>query len=130
MSSVSVYQEFRKKYVEVCSLPTEYPNEEFTRPNSLWARFTVIEGEEQQLDIGSELKTFRTPGLLIVQLFAPLNSGSIGILSQADVIADAFRNWGGPTLTCRAATVKEIGNDGYGYYQVNVTVPFHIDELH
>lgn len=132
MSSTSIYQELRTKYLSGVSIPTEYPNEEFTRPApaAIWGRFTIIKGETVQMDIGAPIKTFRTPGILIIQLFAPLDAGSIGILNEGDSVASLFRNWCGQTIRCRAATVEEIGNDNLGWYQVNVTIPFHTDELH
>lgn len=132
MSSTTVYQELRTKYLTGVSVPTEYPNEAFTRPEpaTTWARFTIIEGMSQQMDIGAPVKTFRTIGLLVIQLFAPLDAGSIGVLTEADTVAALFRNWSGQTIVCRAATIENIGNDNLGWYQVNVTVPFHTDELH
>ncbi len=128
----SIYQEIRTKYLTVVSIPTEWPNEKFTRPSpaALWARLTIIDGLTQQMDIGAPIKTFRTVGLIIVQIFAPLDAGSIGVLTQADTIATLFRNWAGTDVLCRAATVNTIGNDNSGWYQVNVEIPFHVDELH
>jgi len=82
------------------------------------------------MDIGSPVKTFRTVGLLVIQLFAPLDAGTIGVLSEADSVAALYRNWSGQTIVCRAPTVENIGNDNFGWYQVNIVVPFHTDELH
>jgi len=128
----SIYQEIRAKYLTTIGIPTEFPNEKFTRPKpaAIWARLTIIDGLTQQMDIGAPTKTFRTVGLIIVQVFAPLDAGSIGVLTQADTIAALFRNWAGQDVLCRAATINTIGNDTFGWYQVNVEIPFHVDELH
>lgn len=132
-TSQTVFVELRSRYnTGWTPPPTEFPNETFTKPvpSVLWARFTIVEGVETQLDIGGPVKAFRTYKELIIQLFAPLGSGSIDVLSKADTLADVFRNWCGTTISCGAASVKNIGNDGFGFYQVNIIVPFHTDVLH
>lgn len=128
----TIYTELRTRYnAGWTPVTTEFPNEEFTRPtNAIWARFTIKQNPEEQLDIGSEVKTFRTAGFLIIQLFAPMNTGTIAVRASADTLAGVFRNWSGTTVTCREAAVRDIGNDPNGFYQINVTVPFKTDVLH
>jgi len=117
---------------------TQYPNETFNKPGEnetpsdvIWARFTVIFGKEMRMDIGNApLATYRTPGQLIVQFFAPLNTGSIAIKQVVDNFADVFRGWFGPTVTCREVTSKDIGEDANGWYQINATVTFKSDSQH
>jgi hypothetical protein len=129
----TTYVELRKRY-NACWTPppTEFPNESFSKPepSAMWARFNIIDGIEQQLDIGDAAKTFRLSAMVVVQLFAPLDTGTIDILLQADIVADGFRNWCGTTVTCKESTVRKIGNDGFGWYQVNVLIPFKVDALH
>ena len=129
----ATYVELRTRYNAGWTPPsTEFINEKFTKPNPpvLWARFNLAFGDEIQMDIGSELKTFRTHGEIIIQLFAPMDQGIIDISSKADTVATVFRNWCGVTVTCREATIKPIGNDAFGWYQMNVIIPFKIDTLH
>lgn len=131
MSNQSTYTELRTRYQSAWTEPTtEYDNEKFTKPNDIWARFVVNFGDENQLDIGDSLHSFRTEGVLTIQFFAPPESGSITVLAKADTCAGYFRNWCGATVTCRGASVRRIGNDELGWYQVNVVVPFKVDELH
>jgi hypothetical protein len=124
-----IYVELRTRYnTGWTPVPTEFPNESFNRPTSgQWGRFTIVINNETQMDIGSTLKTFRVTGFLVVQLFVSPNQGTIDILNQADTLADVFRNWSGQTVSCRESTVKTIGNDGNGWHQVNVIVPFKCD---
>lgn len=127
----TTYTELRARYNAGWTPPsTEFANEDFTKPNAIWARFTVIDGDEKQMDIGSDQKTFRSYGSVIIQLFAPPLSGSITVIAKADTVAAVFRNWCGTTVTCREASVKKIGNDSLGWYQVNVVIPFKVDTLH
>lgn len=134
MSSVTINTELRTRYNSWANKPTtEFPNEDFTPPNppAFWARFTIIGGEEQRMEIGSQTpnRFYRKPGVLIVQLFYPLAKGNNAILTKADELAALFRNWCGNTVACGASSINEIGNDGNGYYQCNVSVPFHQDSL-
>lgn len=132
--AVTVNTELRTRYNSWITKPyTAFPNELFTPPNppALWARVTIIGGEEQRMDIGTgpSNRTYRKPGVLIIQLFAPLNKGNNAVLLKADEVSDLFRNWCGATITCGASSTDDVGDDGNGYYQVNVTVPFHTDYL-
>lgn len=133
MSNKTTYQELRTRYnAGWAPVPTEFPNENFVKPSPAapWARFNITDGDEFGISIGDDTQVFRTIGILTIQLFAPLNSGSIDILEKADTIAGVFRNWCGTTVTCRAASVRNIGNDGFGWYQVNIIVPFKVDKIH
>jgi hypothetical protein len=132
MSNQSTYTELRTRYNTLnLGVPTEYPNESFTKPSpaTIWLRFSITDGDERQIDIGNDTKTFRTHGVLTFQLFAPLNQGAVSLLVKADAIADGFRNWCGTTVTCRESSVKSIGNDEFGWYQINVTIPFQTDYI-
>jgi hypothetical protein len=135
MSSVTTNTELRTYYnTWVNKPPTEFPNEAFTPPNptALWARFTILSGEELRMDIGTgnNSRTFRKSGVLVIQLFDSLNNGNNAILVKAEEVAAMFRDWCGVTVSCRAATVEELGNDNKGYYQVNISVPFKVDNIY
>lgn len=127
----TAYTELRARYNAAWTPPpTEFPNETPPNKDALWARFTITDGKEKQLDIGSPVHSFRTFSALTVQLFAPPLSGAITVLAKADLLAGYFRNWSGATVQCYEASVKKIGNDPLGYYQVNVSVLFRVDALH
>jgi len=110
--------------------PVEYPNISLTpTPSVLWVRLTVLNGESRQTTIGETTNNHRMVGLIVVQIFGEKNKGNSETLAMADAVAAIFRNWCGSTVRCQAATVKEVGPDGLGRYQVNVSVPFKRDEL-
>lgn len=113
------------------SLPIAWPNVSFTppEPKSAWVRFNVIDGEQKQTSIGNTTNNHRNVGLVVIQIFTPDNEGDSLALTTADTIAAIFRNWCGTTVHCRASSVKVIGPDGLGWFQVNVTTPFQRDEL-
>jgi len=133
-----IFKELRTRYTGGWSPPTtEYPNEKFVKPGTdsktpaiIWARFLVVIASERAMDIGDSVKTFRVIGQLVVQLFAPLGSGTMEIRGKADDLAVVFRNWCGETVRCREATINDIGDDRNGWYQINVTISFQSDSLH
>lgn len=129
----ALYTELRTRYMTGWTpVVTEYPNERFFKPNPavIWARFGVDTFNENALDIGAPTKSFRTNGELVVQLFAPLEQGCVDILAKADTLASVFRNWCGEFVMCREASIRNIGNDGNGWYQVNVIVSFKVDSIY
>lgn len=111
-----------------------WPNETFPGnanlpdPASLWISLSILNGEAFQNTILAQTNNHRHPGVIIIQVHAPLNAGNGAALAKASLIATAFRNWCGTTVRCRAVSVKEIG-EKEGFYLVNVSIPFHRDEL-
>lgn len=116
---------------QIGDTPIDWPNASFSPPDppSIWLRLSILDGESFQTTIGAETNVHRSVGIIIVQIFGPANEGDKDTLAMADTVAAIFRNWCGTTVRCRAATVKAIGPDGQGWYQVNVSVPFKRDEL-
>jgi hypothetical protein len=112
------------------SAPIAWPNVEFTPPvRSPWVRFNVLDADSFQTTIGATTNNHRFVGIVVINIFVPLDVGNASALAMADVVAAIFRNWCGSTVRCRAASVKDLGPDGNGWYQVNVVVPFQRDEL-
>jgi len=111
--------------------PIEWPNLTFAAPNPAapWMRFTIKEGDAAQLSIGADKKDRRHPGIITLQFFDGLNKGDGPLTRLADQAVDIFQNWCGATVRCLTASVKTIGNDGQGWYQINVTIPFYWDDL-
>lgn len=134
MSSTNESIEIRTRYNSLrdLSIPVSWPNESFTVPNppTIYARFSIVNGDEGQINIGSQNPVFRRLGLIYISLFAPPNTGDGIIRVKADDVAKIFRNWCGATIRCRAATVKSLGIDkATGWFQVNVVIPFQQDEI-
>jgi hypothetical protein len=129
----STYTELRTRYISAWTPPpTEFSNEPFDNPipATIWARFNVIDVDEKQISIGDITQEYRNSGILIVQLFAPLDQGIISILQTADTLANMFRGWGGNTVTCNEATIKKVGSNNNGWYQINVSIIYRVDTLH
>lgn len=110
--------------------PIAWPNVNFTPPNpqSSWIRLSISDGDSNQMELGSNPATIRYAGIIYVQIFTRLDIGDAVALQLADTVKQIFNNWCGVSVRCRAAKIKVIGNDGNGWYQVNVVVPFYRDE--
>jgi hypothetical protein len=59
-----------------------------------------------------------------------MDAGDMGISSKVDELADAFRNWSGAITSCKTVSIKRVGNNESGWYQINVLIPFQITSLH
>jgi hypothetical protein len=121
------------------NIPVEWPNKVFTKPAEgiTWIRFTVLDQLGKQLEMGSPTtNTNRTYGSLILQVFAPGDQGDGEVLQLCDKLGALYRQQilnfsdSPPSgmVRMRNPTIKEIGLDG-AYWQVNVTIPFHRDDV-
>ncbi len=114
--------------------PIDWPNialDPKPTGDTTWVRFSIVDAIDGtvQTTFGATTNNHMSVGLVVIQIFTPENAGDAGALAMADTVAAIFRNWGGSTVRCRAASKKVIGLDGHGWYQVNVSIPFKRNEL-
>lgn len=119
----------RLKVEWASATPIAWPNVKFDRPEGNWIRLTVKEGNAYNTEIGNIIKTIRTPGVIYIQVFSKQGKGIKGPSDLAETLKLMFNNWCGDTVRCRAASVKDIGPDNEGFYQINVEVPYIRHEL-
>lgn len=112
--------------------PIAWGNLDFTpvTPLAPWVRFSVLPGEAFHATAGAPgANIVRHPGLITVQVFVPLNSGSVEALGLADDVAEIFRGYSSVGIRCGAPWITHVGGAGDdGWYQVNVNIPFVRDE--
>ncbi|MCE1032708.1 DUF4128 domain-containing protein [Pseudomonas asiatica] len=91
----------------------------------IWARLADVPGLSSTPEVGNGPSVRRT-GIVIVQLFVPSNKGTLAITKAADTLVQHFEFYSDPTgpFECYAASANTIGDDGHGWYQVNVRVPY------
>ncbi|AIR90523.1 phage tail terminator-like protein [Pseudomonas cremoricolorata] len=112
------------------------PRKDITYPNdrdgpfdakgrALWARFNHVPGLPSSPEIGAGPVVRRT-GLIIVQLFVPLDTGDLAITRAADTLVSHFQFYTAPDaqFECFEASAAVIGNEGNGWWQVNVSIPY------
>jgi hypothetical protein len=111
------------------SLTTIYDNDPTPSPadNSLWCRFTVLDGETRRVTVG--VKQYRTVGVAIAQLFGPVGDGTQAQRQLADAIVAAFQDQTAGGVRYGVPSVDNIGKTTQGNYQINVTCPFQADTV-
>lgn len=126
----TIRSRFKTLIADVESLTVQYDNQDFTPPdNIMWARCNIRFGESRQASTGSPGNNiFRVTGLLIAQIFQPLNLGDKAALELADSIADAFRAVTASGVVFKTPSVSNIGRDS-AWWNVNVNCPFQADYL-
>lgn len=91
----------------------------------IWARLADVPGLSSAPEVGIGPCVRRT-GIIMVQLFVPSNKGTLAITKAADTLVQHFEFYSDPTgpFECYAASANTIGDDGHGWYQVNVSIPY------
>lgn len=93
-----------------------------------WARFSIRPGRALPADTGAAKKRFRSSGVAIAQLFAPLGEGDDASSKLADHVTAAFRLWNSGGVRFRAPYPEVIGRRD-GHWQTNVICEFTYDEV-
>lgn len=91
----------------------------------IWARLADVPGLASAPEIGIGPCVRRT-GIIIVQLFVPSYKGTLAIAKAADTLVEHFQFYSDPAgpFECYAASASTIGDDGHGWYQVNLSIPY------
>ena len=94
--------------------------------NEPWIRCAVKLGDPAKVQTGGR-SLYRRAGVLIAQVFCPLNTGDATGLELAETIVTAFRGYTGMThARFREPRVENIGRNE-NEWQINVTCPFEAD---
>ncbi|MEN3980620.1 phage tail terminator-like protein [Acinetobacter sp. CWB-B33] len=94
--------------------------------NEIWAKVTVKNGGSFIAEIG-EQPNIRTTGIIFIQLFAPLNTGTDGLSQMADKWVEHLQFYKTGDLELREANILDAGHSSaigdpssMSYYQYNV----------
>lgn len=111
----------------------QWPDDEENPPpaDQAFARIRLIHGQSVQSTFGTAgQRRFTRPGIVSVQIFAPITKGGGSTLAQnlATIARNAYEGVGTASgILFRRSRTKEVGGDGT-WYQINVTVEFEYDE--
>jgi hypothetical protein len=111
--------------------PVAYDNnEEFVKPdNASWARFSVLNHTSYQATMGGEdNRRFSRYGLILFQVFIPVNTGTYEGDVLCEQILDIFEAKRFGSIVCKTGEYKEIGNTGNDLYQFNGSLPWEVDQ--
>ncbi|MDX1699246.1 MAG: phage tail terminator-like protein [Melioribacteraceae bacterium] len=97
-----------------------------------WIRpFLSVENSEN-VTIGGYVGNYRIrhTGTYIIQVFTPINKGIGDINRTVDELFKLFNNKTlHPDIFIYASTIDRLGDEGNGWYQINVSIPFTADQL-
>lgn len=114
--------------------PVEWPNTKFDPvEGGKYIRFHVVRGNADRLEIGSDRKTRRQYGRVLIQVLVPRGTGDREALTLCDEVETIFRTNGQVTtsegrLLFREPVSRPIGSEG-AFHQHNVTIPYLYDSL-
>lgn len=115
------------------AIPCRYENAPFQDLKTPYCALWVRRGEGRQITLGDTPQLQRWVGVIMVQVFVPVDTGTQAALQHADSIAAVFNraefsvaNSG--LIRCRVASLETVG-DRNGWHQVNVTVPYQRDKI-
>jgi hypothetical protein len=124
-------EDFATAIAQAQQLVTQYDNAPFTKPAppGPWARMRVIRGETTLIEINRVgFRTFRTVGILSVQLFVALELGEGEATQMADIIANRYRGITRAGCLFRSPTIGDGSRDG-PWWTLTVFCPFHADRI-
>jgi len=121
---------FRTQVANALSLTTQYDNHVIDNPgNDNWCRLTILPGETKQVSIGAPSSNReRTVGVMIAQLFSPVQAGDGTILEIAESIRTAFKRVTDTGVVFQTPSLKRVGQQ-IDSWQINVECPFYADEI-
>lgn len=114
------------QWVGIPSANVDYPNANKAfdpAGKAIWARLADIPGLSSIPEVGLAPCVRRT-GILVIQLFVPTYGGTLAITRAADSLVEQFEFFSQSSFNCFAASSAVIGDDGHGWYQVNVQIPY------
>lgn len=90
---------------------------------AIWARLADISGPASAPEVGLSPHVRRT-GIIVIQLFVPTYKGTLAITRAADTLVQQFEFFSQSSFDCFAASAATLGDDGLGWYQVNIQIPY------
>ncbi|MBK0003367.1 phage tail terminator-like protein [Erwinia sp. S38] len=108
----------------IASNDVDYPNGPLFDPSgrSIWARFTNIPGMAGANEIGAGPAVQRT-GVVIIQLFVPVGSGTLLMTQTADKLTELFEFQNDGRLSYFAVSAVPAGETD-GWSQLNLQIPY------
>ena len=96
---------------------------------SSWVRLSVRSADERQASLGAE-PLYRNQGLILVSIFTPPAGGHAAGRGLADAAGAIFRGAYFEGITCRGASVRDLGETEGGWIMTGVDVAYFRDATH
>lgn len=100
-------------------------------PNGPHVAFSIDHASSTRISMGNAdgTETFLNEGLVTVQVFTPQGTGTENSRLLAEGVKAILQGFRKGSLCLKAATPRKIGEDGNGFWQVNVDIPFEYMEV-
>ena len=107
--------------------PILYPNGTYQpTKGTAWCRFTMTENNASNAALSRNFQRYQ--GEVTVQMFYPENIGDGAAMTDAVAMAAIWTNKNvTSSIRTRVSETRVIGNDGLGWFQINVITPFSQD---
>jgi len=111
------------------NVPTQHDNAPFDPPDDeVWVRFSVLNGESNQVSFGGFAKRHRTTGLAIASVYCPMGLGDDPGMQIANFIALQFRAVSADFIHYRSPSIVSMGQDK-SWWRIDVSIPYYYDLL-
>lgn len=89
----------------------------------VWARLADVPGLSSIPEVGLT-PCIRRTGIIVIQVFVPSYTGTLALTKMVDSLVQHFELFSSGGFDCYAASSAVIGDDGHGWYQANIQVPY------
>ena len=101
-----------------------------TSRTTAWVRFNILHTDGFQASMGSlGNNRFERRGIITVQIFTPQGDNTVTATNLADEILKLYEGVENNGIIYFDAYAKEVGNDGRGWYQINILTNFKYEEI-
>jgi hypothetical protein len=95
-----------------------------------WCRFNILHSTGYQASMGSPTANrFERQGIITIQIFIPQGDNTVTATDFATTILKLYEGVENSGVLYYNAYAKEVGNDGRGWYQINVLTEFKYSEI-
>lgn len=91
-------------------------------------RVTILSGPREQASLGCNNNTYRTTGVVIIQVFTPKNTGTKRALDIVDMLIAFLQSKVIGTVNFKTPYIS-FQNIVDSFYQVNLNCPFYVDNI-
>ncbi len=110
--------------------PVAYDNVPFSPGDIPFIRVAIVGGKADQITLGTGPQLHRRPGLCIIQVFVKAGTGTKVANDLGDALCDIFRSQQLATgIACGSPYPVRVGDDGRGWFQINVMIPYLNDAI-
>lgn len=107
--------------------PIVYQNVAYNEVSE-FIRLTVLSSDRSQCTMGCNTNLYRTTGVLVIQIFCPLNMGTKRILTIVDLLVTLLQSNVIGSAKFKTPYISFQGSSDV-FYQVNLSCPYYTDNI-